>query len=146
MLYNYIENINFIKIDSTYFEQLKKLQLSYKASIGEDTPTDKDFTSLCTAISDGRIYFYGCVHDGELIACCSVCPTYSTFNYAMSGVFEDFYIDPEYRHKGLARKLVKYAYDESNIESLTVGAADCDVEMYRSLGFSVPIGNMLSYS
>lgn len=137
--------MNFVKIDSTYFEQLKRLQFAYKASIGENTPTDENFKSLYKAISDGKIYFYGCVHDGELIACCSVCPTYSTFNYAMSGVFEDFYIVPEYRHKGLARKLIKYAYDESNIGSLTVGAADCDVEMYEALGFFIPLGNMLAY-
>lgn len=137
--------MNFIKIDTTYFEQLKRLQLAYKVSIGEDTPTNENFKSLYKAISDGKIYFYGCVHNGELIACCSVCLTYSTFNYAMSGVFEDFYIVPEHRHKGLARKLVKYAYDESNIESLTVGAADCDVEMYKALGFFTPLGNMLAY-
>lgn len=64
--------MNFIKIDTTYFEQLKRLQLAYKASIGEDTPTNENFKSLYKAISDGKIYFYGCVHNGELIACCSV--------------------------------------------------------------------------
>jgi len=29
---------------------------------------------------------------------------------------------------------------------LTVGCADCDVEMYRSLGFDIPLGNMLAFA
>jgi hypothetical protein len=27
---------------------------------------------------------------------------------------------------------------------LTVGCADCDVKMYKSLGFSIPLGNLLA--
>jgi hypothetical protein len=26
-----------------------------------------------------------------------------------------------------------------------VGCADCDVEMYKALGFCIPLGNMLAY-
>ena len=28
---------------------------------------------------------------------------------------------------------------------MTVVCANCDVEMYRALGFRVPLGNMLAY-
>ena len=69
--------------------------------------------------------FYFCLEkqricDNSLIACCSICFMYSTFKYGKSGVFEDFYIQPEYRHKGIARKLVAYAYEqrESRIQSV----------------------------
>ena len=64
---------------------------------------------------------------------------------AKSGVFEDFYIKPEYRHKGIAKKLVAYAYEQSGISSLIVGCADCDDEMYEVIGFQISIGNMLAY-
>ncbi len=28
---------------------------------------------------------------------------------------------------------------------MTVGCADCDLAMYKALGFTIPIGNMLAY-
>lgn len=121
------------------------MQKRYKAEIGEDTPTEEDFESLKSAIENEHIIFYGCIYEEKLVACCSVSLTYSTFNYEKSGVFEGFYIVPEYRHKGIARKLVDYAYMQSEVSSLTVGCADCDVEMYRKLGFSIPLGNMLAF-
>ena len=61
-----------------------------------------------------------------------------------SGVFEDFYIRPAYRHQGTARRLVAFAYRESGVSSLTVGCADCDVRMYRALGFTAALGNLLA--
>ena len=64
----------------------------------------------------------------------------------MSGVFEDFYIQPAYRHQGIARKLVSFAYEQSGVGSLTVGCADCDVAMYQSIGFKLRLGNMLAFS
>jgi len=97
------------------------------------------------ALTDGKISFYGVCREGRLIDCCSVTTGFSTFDYLPSGVFEDFYIRPEYRHKGIARQLVQYAYRESGVSSLTVGCADCDVQMYQSLGFSIALGNMLAF-
>lgn len=58
---------------------------------------------------------------------------------------EDFYIEPECRHRGIARKLLEFSATQSGVGSLTVGCADCDVEMYRALGFSLKLGNMLAY-
>jgi GNAT superfamily N-acetyltransferase len=137
--------MEFVIIDLQHFEEIKKLQAGYKAEIEENMPTEEDWKSLYHAILNKDILFYGCMHEGSLVACCSVCPTYSTFNYTKAGVFEDFYILPEYRHKGIARKLVDFAYNKSGVQSMTVGAADCDVDMYRSLDFSIRLGNMLAY-
>ena len=124
---------------------LKALHLGYKREIGEETPTDENFDSLSEAIQKEQIIFYGCMDEGRLIACCSITPTYSTFNYQTGGVFEDFYIVPEYRHKGIARQLVRFAYQESGVGSLTVGCADCDIKMYQSLGFTIPLGNLFAF-
>lgn len=127
------------------FEKLVELQKAYKEAIKEEQPEKQSLDNLAAAIEKGFIQFYGCEVHGELVAMCSICRTFSTFDYQMGGVFEDFYIVPDYRHLGIARKLVSYAYTESQVSSLTVGCAGCDVEMYKALGFSVPLGNMLAY-
>lgn len=137
--------MDFVRIHTVKIEELMELQKAYKMEIGECMPTNADLESLRNAIKDEQIHFYGCICDGKLIACCSICFTYSTFNYGKSGVFEDFYILPAYRHKGIARKLVAYAYEQSGVASLTVGCADCDVQMYQAIGFDIPLGNMLAF-
>lgn len=137
--------MDLIRIKNDHLSDLKLLQICYKDEIGEERPSAADFESLLSAIYESQILFYGCVIDNRLIACCSVTPTFSTFNYRTGGVFEDFYIVPEYRHKGIARQLVQFAYRESGVSSLTVGCADCDAEMYKSLGFTIPLGNMYAF-
>ena len=138
--------MEYIRVTADHMAGLKTLQLGYKPEIGEDRPTDENFDSLCGAVSRGQIIFCGCMDEGRLIACCSITPTYSTFNYQMGGVFEDFYIVPESRHRGIARHLVGFARRESGVGSLTVGCADCDIKMYQSLGFTVPLGNLFAFA
>lgn len=138
--------MEYIRISKDNMADLKKLQFDYKQEIGEDRPTDENFDSLCEAVSKELIFFYGCIDGGRLVACCSITPTYSTFNYCRGGVFEDFYIMPEYRHRGIARRLVGFAYQESGVGSLTVGCADCDIKMYQSLGFTIALGNLFAFN
>ena len=126
-------------------EDLKQLQIRYKEAIREDLPSGEDFERLSGAIRDGSILFYGCSDNGKLIACCSVSRTFSTFNYLPGGAFEDFYIEPEYRHRGIARELARFAFRESAVASMTVGCADCDREMYTAIGFRIVLGNLLAY-
>ncbi len=137
--------MEYIRITNGDLDGLKGLHTGYKQEIGEEAPTDENFDSLSEAIQKGQILFYGCIDAGRLIACCSITPTYSTFHYQTGGVFEDFYIVPEYRHRGIARQLVRFAYQESGVGSLTVGCADCDMKMYQSLGFTIPLGNLLAF-
>ena len=137
--------MDFHKINSSDIEALWELQKRYKAEIGEDEPEQAARERLAQAMDGGRICFYGVWEDDRLIGCCSVTVGFSTFDYRPSGVFEDFYIRPEHRHQGIARQLVRFACRESGVSSLTVGCADCDVEMYRALGFSVPLGNLLAF-
>ena len=139
------KTMEFIKITEKEIDGLWALHTAYKEEIGEDAPTAEDKARLAGVIGRGEILFYGCADGGTLVACCSVSPTFSTFNYARCGVFEDFYIRPENRGKGIARGLVNFAYRESGVGSLTVGCADCDLEMYKALGFSIPLGNLLAY-
>lgn len=139
------ETMEYRRIHDSQIGQLWKLHTEYKAEIGEKAPTAQDCTRLQAAMEHNRILFYG-AWDGEtLVGCCSVTVGFSTFLYAPSGVFEDFYIRPEYRHRGIARSLVRFAHRDSGVSSLTVGCADCDLPMYQALGFSVPLGNLLAF-
>ena len=133
------------KIDPSEIDALWELQKQYKAEIGEDEPERGAKERLADAIGRGTISFYGVWDEKTLIGCCSVTVGFSTFDYLPSGVFEDFYIRPAYRHRGIARQLMRFAYGESGISSLTVGCVDCDVELYKSLGFTVPLGNLLTF-
>ena len=133
------------RIDVSQMDQLWEMQKAYKAAIREDAPSAQDRERLCSAVGEGRILFFGAWDGGRLAGCCSVTVGFSTFNYRPSGVFEDFYILPEYRHRGIARALVQLARCGSGADSLTVGCADCDAEMYKALGFSVPLGNMMAF-
>ena len=133
------------RIGPAHMDELWEMHRAYKAAIGEEMPGGEDKERLSLAIERERILFFGAWEGFRLVGCCSVTVGFSTFNYLPSGVFEDFYIVPECRHRGIARELVRYAFRESGVASLTVGCADCDTEMYRALGFSVPLGNLMAF-
>ena len=133
------------RIKESQTDALWELQILYKSEIGEDMPDEFSRGRLAEAIGKGQILFFGAWDGAALVGCCSITVGFSTFDYAPSGVFEDFYIRPEYRHRGIARKLVRFAYDDSGVSSLTVGCANCDIEMYQSLGFSIPLGNLRAF-
>ena len=137
--------MDFQIINSTQMDALWELQRLYKSEIGEREPESEGKARLAKAIEENKIAFYGAREGNRLIGCCSITAGFSTFDYLPSGVLEDFYIRPEYRHQGTARRLVRFAYRESGVSSLTVGCADCDVQMYQSLGFSIPLGNLLAF-
>ncbi|MBQ0167508.1 MAG: GNAT family N-acetyltransferase [Treponema sp.] len=137
--------MNYSKIETEQIHNLWQLQLAYKEEIGEEQPPMEAIDRLTVAMQEGSIEFYGAWDDNKLVGCCSISKGFSTFNYGISGVFEDFYILPGYRHKGIARELVHFAYENSGVESLTVGCADCDLEMYGKIGFTIKLGNLLAF-
>lgn len=137
--------MDYRRIEPSQIDALWELQTLYKAEIGEDAPDGAAKDRLATAIKENAIIFCGAWDGGELIGCCSVTVGFSTFDYRPGGVFEDFYIRPACRHRGVARKLARFAYRESGVSSLTVGCADCDLAMYQALGFTVPLGNLLAF-
>ena len=90
-----MDNMKFIKITNDNFDELKILQTKYKSEIGEEEPTYENFLNLERAISDENIYFFGCICNGKLVACCSISTIFSTFNYEKGGIFVDFFIIKE---------------------------------------------------
>lgn len=83
-----------------------------------------------------------------LWACGSVAEIFSTFACGPVGQLEDFYVEPVFRRRGVARQLVQAAQAlcrERSIASLTVCCAPCDEAMHRALGFTAPLGRTLAW-
>ncbi len=137
--------MDYKEIDASHINLLWELQKQYKAEIGEDIPNDISKKCLKDAISKGEILFFGAWEGDTLVGCCSITVGFSTFDYMPSGIFEDFFICPDFRHKGIARQLVQFAYKSSDISSMTVACAQCDIQMYKSLGFSIQLGNLFAF-
>ena len=79
---------------------------------------------------------------------CSVAEIFSTFACGLVGQLEDFYVEPVFRRRGVARQLVQAAQAlcrERSIASLTVCCAPCDEAMHRALGFTAPLGRTLAW-
>lgn len=47
-----------------------------------------------------------------------------------------FFINPEYHHKGIGRKLFEYAYASPLTEKITVNSSSYAVRFYEKIGFS----------
>lgn len=128
--------------------QLLKLENGFKKEIGEEVLTEEKQEQLKQAIQEGKITFFVAKRGCRMVGMCSVAKCYSTFSCSDTGVYEDFYIEPVFRHKGIARKLAKAAQAwcrENGITSLTVCCAPCDEKMYRALGFDIALGTTFAH-
>jgi GNAT superfamily N-acetyltransferase len=129
------------------FEGLFVLLNAYLMEIGEEGLSGDDERRLRTAVEEGRITFF-VAEEGELLGTCSLTTAFSTFGGGREyAILEDFYVVPDRRGSGIAAKLTRHVFDEATargMSSVVVGCAECDVAMYRHLGFSLEIGRMLS--
>ena len=110
--------------------------------------TEEGRKRLSQAVKDGKITFFVAKRGYRSVGMCSVAECFSTFACGSTGVFEDFYVEPVFRKKGIARKLAQAAQDwcgKKGIASLTVCCAPCDESMYRALGFDVHLGTTFAY-
>ena len=128
--------------------QLKKLENGFLKEIGEQPLTEVKQEQLAQAIRDGRISFFVAKRGYRAVGMCSVAKCFSTFACCDTGVFDDFYIEPVFRRKGIARKLAQTAQrwcKGNNLASLTVCCAPCDEKMYQSLGFDTQLGTTFAH-
>ena len=123
--------------------QLKKLENGFLKEIGETPATEEKQERLAQAIRDGKITFFVAKRGYRAVGMCSVAKCFSTFACTDIGVFDDFYIEPVFRRKGIARKLAQAAQKwskENGLASLTVTCAPCDEGMYQALDFDTRLG------
>ena len=128
--------------------QLLKLENGFKRAIGEEALTKIQQKKLQQAVREGRITFFMARRGYRAVGMCSVAVSYSTFSCSNMGVFEDFYIDPAFRGKGIARMLTEAAQSwcrENGIPSVTVCCAPCDEAMYQALGFDTRLGTTFAH-
>ena len=129
--------------------QLLVLMQQYKRVIGESELSEEQSEKLISAITRKEIEFFVAKRDYELIAMCSICTVFSTYLCEKNGILEDFFITEEHRHKGIARGLISFVFEEmraNEVITVWVGCADVDIEMYKSLGFDIPLGKLLTWS
>lgn len=127
--------------------QLHKLLCGFLAEIGEEPLSDEGKERLSRAVREGKIHFIAAYRGCRAVGLCSVSPYWSSFSCGQVGVFDDFYIEPAFRKKGIARLLACAAVEhcrESGFAGLSVTCAPCDVEMYTHLGFDTPLGMNLA--
>lgn len=133
--------------DKKDYRTLSLLLNAFKNAVGETPLTQSDWAALRVGIEEGRITYYIAWQGERAVGVFSLCPTFSSYLCAPGGVFEDFYVVPDVRGTGVARVLAQHA--RTVVESwggrtLTVTCAECDREMYRSLGFTEAVGTTLS--
>ncbi len=131
------------------FWQLLKLENGFKKEIGEEALTKEHQKQLQQAVKEGKITFFIAKRGYRAVGMCSVAPCYSTFSCSNTGIYEDFYIEPVFRGKGLARKLAQAAQTwckQNGIASLTVCCAPCDEKMYQALGFDICLGTTFAHT
>ena len=129
--------------------QLKKLENGFLQEIGEKAATEEKQVQLTQAIRDGKITFFIAKRVCRAVGMCSVAKCFSTFACTDTGVFDDFYIEPVFRRKGIARMLARAAQKwsrENGLASLMVTCAPCDEAMYQALGFDIHLGTTFAQS
>ena len=104
------------------------MENGFLKDIGESTATEEKQEQLTQAIRDGKITFFMAKRGYRAVGMCSVAKCFSTFACTDTGVFDDFYIEPVFRRKGIARKLAQVAQDWCKEN----GLLNCGVTM---LGF-----------
>lgn len=123
--------------------QLTKLENGFLSEIGEDAMTEEKRERLRDAIRQGKILFFLAKRGYRAVGMCSVSRCFSTFACGDTGVFDDFYVEPVFRKKGIARLLTRAAFqwcEDQKLASVSVCCAPCDEEMYQALGFKTILG------
>lgn len=131
-----------------YDRQLKALENGFLTEIGEGSATEEKQELLGRAIRDGKITFFVAKCGCRAVGMCSVAKCFSTFACTDTGVFDDFYVEPAFRRKGIARMLARAAQKWSSdnaLASLTVTCSPCDEGMYQALGFDAALGKTFAY-
>ena len=129
-------------------DALRKLENGFLKEIGEQPATEEKQEHLARAIRDGKITFFVAKRGCRAVGMCSVVKCFSTFACTDTGVFDDFYIEPVFRRKGIARMLTQAAQKwsrENALSGLAVTCAPCDEGMYRALGFDTDLGKTFTY-
>lgn len=128
-------------------EEFWALELSFFDEMGRKAPDSMGRSRMIGAMSAGRVAFITAKRLGRPVGLCSVSRCFSSLTCWDKGVLDDFYIEPAFRGRGVARLLVEKAAEycrKQGIQSLAVTGSDADIELYRALGFKTRLGTDLA--
>ena len=123
------------------------LEKAFLQEIGEEPMGEAARMRLERTIADEKIIFWVAKVAEKPVGMCSISPSFSTFACKTCGVFDDFYLLPSFRGRGIARQLVENAVKwckKHDYAGITVGCSVGDEAMYRALGFDCTLGVMLA--
>ena len=120
--------------------QLLKLENGFKKDIGEEALTEKKQKQLQQAIREGKITFFVAKRGYRAVGMCSVAKCYSAFSCTDTGIYEDFYIEPAFRGKGIARKLAEAAQAWCKDNGIS------GEKMYHAPGFDTGPGTTFAHT
>jgi len=127
--------------------QLYRLQNSFLSEIGEPTITEEDAKDkkerLAEAMKIGVITYFVARWGFRYVGMCSVAPCFSAVVCNLTGVLDNFYVEPAFRGCGVGRQLMEYAQKWSRDQGVSGLRATCDASVdgiYKKLGFTRRIG------
>lgn len=129
--------------------QFKKLQNGFLKEIREEIADDAKTKRLIEAVKAKKIIFFLAKRGYRVVGMCSVTISFSTFACKDIGTFDDFFIEPVFRKQGIAKKLAETAFmwcRENEISSVAVCCSPCDEDMYRHIGFDIPLGKTFAHN
>lgn len=138
----------FEKANIADMDQLVKLRTEYLTEDFGDISKDQ-MTRICEKLPcyyrkhlNVDLFVYVCRADDDIVSCCFLCvtekPSSPSFLNGKIGTVLNVYTKPEYRRKGIARKLLKLLLSDSEkmeLDHIELKATDSGYDLYRSIGF-----------
>lgn len=129
-------------------DKLVKLRIEYLTEDFGDIPKDQltqikeKLPSYYRKHLNNDLFVYVCRADDDIVSCCFLCvtekPSSPSFLNGKIGTVLNVYTKPEYRRKGIARKLLKLLLSDSEkmeLDHIELKATDSGYDLYRSIGF-----------
>ena len=117
-----------------------------RQAVGEEPLDQAAQERLFKSIQQKRLIAFIAWKDRQPVGICTVSCAFSTFACREQGILDDFYVKPGFRGKGIARRLASAAQNwcrKEGLSGLLVICSTGDQDMYRSLGFDLPLGHTL---
>ena len=125
-----------LEFKDIWLEALKKHPEHFTACYSQESKRPMSFFSK---ILENNTYI-ACLRDGKILGVCGVLPAHESPKKAHTAKISGFYIRPEYRGRGFAKKLMQNALDaiEEQFDKvmLDVNARNRGaIKLYKAMGF-----------
>lgn len=137
------------RLENENFFELVKFMNYYRAEVNEPPLGAEYIAGLYEGVENGDIAFYVVTENDNIVGMCSVSVLYSSYKCAYAGFLDNAYILPDYRKRGIFRRLIDYVFaalEGNGVKSLFSISSSIDEGMYKALGFDDKLGVLLARS